>query len=104
MSNLFVANPAILRQEGGSIQNQAGMFGQNIEKIYSTLDELLSSGYISPAAMAIGQKIRDSRDDLDMMSKYMKKIIDDYANYCMTTSATVVKNEQNIIDNYTNRG
>lgn len=100
MSNLFVANPAILRQEGGSIQNQAGMFGQNIEKIYSTLDELLSSGYISPAAMAIGQKIRDSRDDLDMM----KKIIDDYANYCMTTSATVVKNEQNIIDNYTNRG
>ena len=100
MSNLFVANPAILRQEGGSIQNQAGMFGQNIEKIYSTLDEILSSGYISPAAMAIGQKIRDSRDDLDMM----KKIIDDYANYCMTTSATVVKNEQNIIDNYTNRG
>ncbi len=100
MSNLFVANPAVLRQEGGSIQNQAGLFGQNIEKIYSTLDELLSSGYISPAAMAIGQKIRDSRDDLDMM----KKIIDDYANYCMTTSATVVKNEQNIIDNYTNRG
>mgnify|MGYP003308603748 FL=1 len=97
MSNLFVANPAVLRQEGGSIQNQAGLFGQNIEKIYSTLDELLSSGYISPAAMAIGQKIRDSRDDLDMM----KKIIDDYANYCMTTSATVVKNEQNIIDNYT---
>ncbi|MBQ7790043.1 MAG: hypothetical protein IJ399_02140 [Bacilli bacterium] len=100
MSNLFVANPAVLRQEGGSIQNQAGLFGQNIEKIYSTLDELLSSGYISPAAMAIGQKIRDSRDDLDMM----KKVIDDYANYCMTTSATVVKNEQNIIDNYTNRG
>lgn len=100
MSNLFVANPAVLRQEGGSIQNQAGLFGQNIEKIYSTLDELLSSGYISPAAMAIGQKIRDSRDDLDMM----KKIIDDYANYCMTTSSTVVKNEQNIIDNYTNRG
>ena len=100
MSNLFVANPAVLRQEGGTIQNQAGLFGQNIEKIYSTLDELLSSGYISPAAMAIGQKIRDSRDDLDMM----KKIIDDYANYCMTTSATVVKNEQNIIDNYTNRG
>ena len=55
MSNLFVANPAILRQEGGSIQNQAGMLGQNIEKIYSTLDEILSSGYISQAAMALGQ-------------------------------------------------
>ena len=100
MSNLFVANPAILRQEGGSIQNQAGMFGQNIEKIYSTLDELLSSGYISPAAMAIGQKNRDSRDDLDMMKKFK----DYYANNCMTTSATVVKNEQNKIDIYTNRG
>ena len=33
----------------------------------------------------------------------MKKVIDDYANYCMTTSSTVVKNEQNIIDNYTGR-
>jgi hypothetical protein len=100
MSNLFVANPGVIRQEGGTIQNQAGLFGRNIEKIYSTLDELLASGYISPAAMAIGEKIRSSRDDLDMM----KRVIDDYANYCMTTSSTVVKNEQNIIDNYTSRG
>ena len=99
MSNLFVANPAVLRQEGGTIQNQAGLFGQNIDKIYSTLDELLASGYISPAAMAIGEKIISSREDLDMM----KRVIDDYATYCMTTSSTVVKNEQNIIDNYTNR-
>lgn len=100
MSNLFVANPAVLRQEGGTIQNQAGLFGQNVDKIYSTLDELLASGYISPAARAIGEKIKASRDDLDMM----KRVIDDYANYCMTTSSTVVKNEQNIIDNYTSRG
>jgi hypothetical protein len=30
----------------------------------------------------------------------MEKIIGDYGNYCITTSGTVIKNEQNIIDNY----
>lgn len=100
MSNAFVANPAILRQEGNSLSDQGQQFGQNIEKIYSTLDDLLASSYVSPAAKAIGEKIRASRDDLEMM----KKIIDDYSNYCLTTSGTVVKNEDNIIDNYVNRG
>ena len=96
MSNAFVANPAILRQEGNSLADQKQQFGQNIDKIYSTLDDLLASSYVSPAAKAIGDKIRNCRDDLEMM----EKIIGDYSNYCLTTSTTVVKNEDNIIDNY----
>ena len=33
MSNTFVANPAVLRQEGNTLSDQAQQFGQNIEKI-----------------------------------------------------------------------
>ena len=40
--------------------------------------------------------MRASRGDLEAM----KTIISQYSNYCLTTSATVVKNEDNIIDNY----
>lgn len=96
MSNTFVANPAVLRQEGTTLSDQALQFGQNIEKIYSTLDTILTSSYVSPAAKVLGEKIKASRGDLEAM----KKIIDQYSNYCITTSATVVKNEDNIIDNY----
>ena len=96
MSNTFVANPAVLRQEGTTLSDQAQQFGQNIEKIYSTLDTILTSSYVSPAAKVLGEKIKASRGDLEAM----KKIIDQYSNYCITTSATVVKNEDNIIDNY----
>lgn len=96
MSNTFVANPAVLRQEGNTLSDQAQQFGQNIEKIYSTLDTLLSSSYVSPAAKVLGEKMRASRSDLEAM----KTIISQYSNYCITTSATVVKNEDNIIDNY----
>lgn len=96
MSNTFVANPAVLRQEGNTLSDQAQQFGQNIEKIYSTLDTLLSSSYVSPAAKVLGEKMRNSRNDLEAM----KTIISQYSNYCITTSATVVKNEDNIIDNY----
>lgn len=96
MSNAFVANPAVLKQEGNSLVDQQHQFGQNIEKIYSTLDDLLASAYVSPAAKEIGNQIRKCRNDLEMM----EKIIGDYGNYCLTTSGTVIKNEQNIIDNY----
>lgn len=96
MSNTFVANPAVLRQEGNTLSDQAQQFGQNIEKIYSTLDTLLSSSYVSPAAKVLGERMRASRGDLEAM----KTIIGQYSNYCLTTSSTVIKNEDNIIDNY----
>lgn len=97
MSNLFVADPVVLKAEGNTVLDQAGQFNQNVEKIYSTLNEMLSGDYLSPAARAIGNKILSKRDDLDAMTKVMN----DYGTYCVTTSGTVNNNEQNIIDNYT---
>ena len=97
MSNLFVANPDVLRAEGNTVLDQGGQFGQNVDKVYSTVEEMLSSSYLSPAARALGAEIATFRDDLDKMTK----VINDYGNYCVSASGTVVRNEENIIDNYT---
>ena len=97
MSNKFVANPEILKAEVNSILDKAQQFGQNVEKVYSTVEEMTSTAYLSPAARAIAAQIQSFKDDLDKMTK----VINDYGNYCLTSSNTVVRNEQNIIDSVT---
>ena len=94
MSNQFIANPDVLKSEGNSIVDKAQQFGQNVEKVYATIEEMVSSSYLSPGARAIASQIQSYRDDLDKMTK----VISDYGNYCLTSSNTVVRNEQNIID------
>lgn len=91
----FVADPNVLKQQGNSILDKGQQFGQNVEKIYSTIEEMVSSSYLSPAANAIAARIQTYRDDLSQMTK----VINDYGNFCLKTADTVVKNEQNIIDN-----
>lgn len=100
MSNLFVANPDALKAEGNTVLDQSAQFGQNVEKVYTTVDEMLTSAYLSPAARALGTQIRTFREDLDKMTK----VINDYGTYCLTSSNTVIKNEENIIDNFTTQG
>ena len=94
MSNRFVASPDVLRTEGGSVLDKSQQFGQNVEKIYATVEEMTSTAYLSPAARAIAAQIQSYRDDLNKMTK----VIGDYGNYCITSSNTVVRNEENIID------
>ncbi len=90
----FIANPAVLTQEGNSILDKGQQFGQNVEKIYSTIEEMVNSSYLSPAANAIAARIQTYRNDLNQMTR----TINDYGNFCIKTANTVVKNEQNIID------
>ena len=94
MSNQFIANPDVLKSEGNSIVDKAQQFGQNVEKVYATIEEMVGSSYLSPGARAIAGQIQSYRDDLDKMTK----VINDYGNYCLTSSNTVVRNEQNIVD------
>ena len=61
---------------------------------------MLTSDYLSPAARAIGNSIRNKKDDLDLMTQ----IIKDYGEYCLMSANTVDTNEQNIIDNYASQG
>ena len=95
MSNQFIANPDVLKAEGNSIVDKGQQFGQNVEKVYATIEEMVSSSYLSPGARAIAAQIQSYRDDLDKMTK----VINDYGTYCLTSSNTVNRNEQNIIDN-----
>ena len=97
MSKLFLADPFILKQEGNKLKDESKHFEQNVSKVYSTIQEMLSSAYVSPAAKALGVKIMSYKDDLDAMTK----IIDDYGMYCIMASNKVSKNEQNIIDTFT---
>ena len=94
MANLFVANPQALKTEGERVVNQSVEFNKNVEKLYETVEQLTSSGYVSPAAAAIAADIKSYRGDLNIMTA----IIKDYGNYLLYAGDAVVKNEQRIID------
>jgi len=96
MSKLFVADPVTLKQEGDKLDNMAGRFNDDVEKVYSTVEELLSSGYVSPAAREMGEKILSYKNDLDNMTR----TIAGYGNYCHNASSKVRKNEADIVDNF----
>ena len=95
MSERFNANPDVLRAEGNSINDKAQQFGQNIEKIYATVEEMIGSSYLSPGSRAIANQIQTYRDDLNKMAR----VINDYGDFCLFSDHAVVNNEQNIIDN-----
>ena len=99
MSRLFVADPAVLRQEGDKLIGESRAFGQNVTKMYTTIDKMVVSNYVSPAAKALAAKIRTYKDDMDAMTK----IIDDYGTFCMRSSNKVNRNEQNIMDTFKNK-
>lgn len=93
MSNRFVADPYTLRNKGSEIIDKSQEFGENINKIYQTVNEMINSNYLDPAARAIAQEIETYRDDLDKMTK----VIAEYGNFCLTASSKVIKNQDNII-------
>ena len=96
MSKLFVADPVTLKQEGNKLDDLKVRFNENVETIYSTVEEMLSSSYVSPAARALGEKILSYKNDLDNMTK----AIAGYANYCHKASHKVSKNEDDIVDSF----
>ena len=98
MSKRFLADPITLRQEGNKEISQSHLFANEVGTIYRIIDELPSS-YVSPAAKVIESKIRMKKNELDLMTK----TINEYGEFLILSANTVDKNEQNIIDSYTNR-
>ncbi len=96
MSNVFLADPAILRAEGVKMIESAGNFRVNTAKIYSNIAEMVERSYISDGARAIAADILTYKDELENMAK----VIEDYGNYCTSSGATVERNEQNIADTF----
>ena len=94
MGDRFVADPVVLNQEGRSQGDLATDFVSNQRTMDSTVNEMLSSAYMSPGARAIGEQIASYKDTLDAMGK----VIHDYSEFCLSAGNKVTKNEDNIID------
>ena len=93
MADKFVANPVTLRTEGNKIIDEAMEFKKNEEKLFTTIDNLVKSGYVSPAAKEIANNIATYVDDLNRMQKTIRQ----YGSYCLTAADKVIKNENRII-------
>lgn len=91
---LFVADPQVLGQEGNKQLGMRDNFVQNHQKIKTTINEMLSSAYVSPAARELGQKIASYDDTLNAMAR----TIGEYGEYLLRAGNKVTKNEQDIID------
>lgn len=90
----FGANPEVLRTKGNEVLEESKSFGQNVEKVYQTVNEMINSDYLSPEAVAMANEIQSYRDDLNKMTK----IIEDYGQFCINASSSVIRNQENIID------
>jgi len=90
----FVADPQILKIKGNEMENQAQQFAQNVEKIYSTVEEMINSDYLSPAAKAIADEIKSYREDLNAMTRKISR----YGEFCKNASNKVIRNDTNIVN------
>ena len=64
-----------------------------MQKLFATVDEMVNSDYLDPAARAIAENIHSYRDQLVNVSN----VIESYGNYCLKAGNAVVDNQDNII-------
>lgn len=89
----FVASPDELNKQGEVIIENAEKFRKNVEDMYSSIDKMVHSSYLSPEAVAIANEIAKYREDLN----YMQKTIENYGTFCKNASTKVMKNQDDII-------
>lgn len=89
----FLADPEQLRVFGNKILGEAEQFKQNYEKVFNTVNEMVSTDYLSPDARVLGNSINNRRQDLVIMYNTMV----DYGNFCLKASANVIKNQEDNI-------
>ena len=92
-SDVFGADPIELQEKGNRINNIAVQFKDNYGKIFATVDEMVNSDYLDPAARAIAENIHSYRDELANMAN----VIESYGNYCLKAGNAVVDNQDDII-------
>ena len=89
----FVADPPILIREGIGMNAISQSFKEEIERVYTTLEDMISKDYLSPEALAIANKIQSKRPDLDTMAK----VIEEYGGFSINAGNKVFDNQQDII-------
>ena len=92
-SDVFGADPTELQEKGNKINNIATQFRENHAKVFATVDEMVNSDYLDPAARAIAENIHSYRDELANMAN----VIEGYGNYCLKAGNAVIDNQDNII-------
>ena len=93
-NGIFGADPTEMRAKGEHIRDVSSSFVENYKKIFSTVEEMTTSNYLSPEAYAIGQNILSYSEELENMAK----VIDNYGVYCINAGNRVISNQNDIID------
>ena len=96
MANKFVADPMILRNKGKEIKEKSSEFNSNVNKIYETVEEMINSNYLDPAARALADEIKSYRDDLNAMTR----TIDEYGDFNIGAGNSVEKNQDDLISDF----
>ena len=91
-SDVFGADPMELQEKGSRINNIAVQFRDNYGKIFTTVEEMVNSDYLDPAARAIAENIHSYKDELANMAN----VIENYGNYCLKAGNAVIDNQDNI--------
>ena len=90
---MFGAKPELLMTKGNELTEQSQEFASNAKKIFDTVNEMITSNYSSPEAVAIAREIQSYQDDLENM----QRTINNYGEFCKIAGAKVVRNQENII-------
>ena len=95
-SDVFGADPIELQEKGNRINNIAAQFRDNYAKVFTTVDEMVNSDYLDPAARAIAENIHSYRDELANMANVIESR-DGTTGERLKAGNAVVDNQDNII-------
>ena len=87
------AKPEMLIAKGNELAEQSQEFSRNAKKIFDTVNEMITSNYSSPEAVAIANEIKSYQDDLENM----QRAINNYGEFCKIAGTKVVRNQEDII-------
>ncbi len=88
----FVADPDTLILKGNEMEENGNAFMDDINKVYTTLDDMINKDYLSPEALVIAKKMESQRKDLEDMAKTMNQ----YGDFSKRAGNKVLQNQENI--------
>lgn len=92
MGNIFGAETGILANVGNRTVEDAQQFVSNTDRVFQTVNELITKGYISETSKKIAESIRAKQIDL----KRIAKNIENHGNFFINTSRKVSNTESDI--------
>ena len=82
------------KERGQQIVDESKLFGQNVTKIYDTIDGMVSKNYLSSESTVIANEIKSYQQNLINITK----TIESYGIHCQNSAREMAKTRNNIID------